>query len=160
MLLVRMMHDSRSDPNLLFERRMIMKTKVFCLLSMVMVLACSPLRALGEISESQAIELANKEVEKYYINPAQWHIRAEKDRREWQATREAWEHWVATVARGGVAVYNARIAKIENAIKGREVWFVTYKRIIPPGQVPHHSEAIVFLDAQTGQILDVKNQEE
>jgi len=141
------------------ERRMIMNLKLFCLLSMV-VCACTPLHAVGEISESQAIELANKEAEKYHIHPAQWTIRAEKDPREWHVARKDWEHWVATVARGEAAHTNARIAKIENAIKGREVWFVTYKRIIPPGQVPHHSEAIVFLDAQTGTILDVINPEE
>lgn len=137
-----------------------MKSKMLCMFSIFFVLTCTPLRAAGEISEPQAIELANKEIVKYYVSSAQWNVSAEKDRHDWRVTREAWEKWVATVARGRAADTHARIEQIEPAIKGKDVWFVTYNRIIPPGQVPRHSHAIVFLDAKTSEILDVIHPEE
>ena len=61
---------------------------------------------------------------------------------------------------GSEALIPARIEEIENAIKGKEVWLVVYRAVVPPGQKVFHTHAIVFLDAKTGDVLPIKHQEE
>ena len=119
-----------------------------------------PACAIAELSDQQAIVIANKEMAKFDVDPARWDVRLEKDRHDWQQTRESWEKWIATEARGRTADTRARIEEIETAMKRKEVWLVVYNRKVPPGQRVRHSHAIVFLDAKTGNILAVINPEE
>jgi|CXWL01.1.fsa_nt_gi hypothetical protein len=119
-----------------------------------------PACAIAELSDRQAIAIANKEMEKFDVDPSGWTVRLDKDRHEWQRTRESWERWVETEARGRTADTKARIEEIETVMKGKEVWLAVYNRIVPPGQRVRHSHAIVFLDVKAANILAVINPEE
>ncbi len=116
--------------------------------------------AHAALSEETAIKLANKEIVKWGVTLSDWESSLDKDRRDWQLTRESWEKWVKTVGKGRAAETNARIAEIENSMNGREVWSVVYNRKVPPGAKVFHTHAIVFLDAANGDVIAVINPEE
>lgn len=120
----------------------------------------APYVAQAALSEEKAIELANKEIVKWGVTLSGWESSLDKNRRDWQLTRESWEKWVATVGKGRAIETNARIAELENSMKGREVWSVVYNRKVPPGTKVFHTHAIVFLDATTGDVIAVVNPEE
>ncbi len=138
-----------------------MKARALCILSTIFfMLAGGPLRASGEISDQQALELANKEIVKFYVDPKHWDVHIDKTLQDWKLTRDSWEKWVNTLATGMAAETRARIAEIETAIKGKAVWLVVYNLKVPPGKRILHAHAIVFLDAETGEVLAVVNPEE
>jgi hypothetical protein len=116
--------------------------------------------ASAEISDNQALELANKEIVKFYVDLQQWDAHIDKTLQDWRLTRDSWENWVKSFAKGRAAETNARIAEIEAAIKGKEVWLVVYNRKVPPGMRIRHTHAIIFLNAENGEVLAVINQEE
>ncbi len=130
------------------------------LMAGVLLIVQAPYLAYAALAEEQAIALANKEIVKWGVALSDWESMIDKDRRDWQLTRESWEQWVKTVGKGRVAETNARIAEIENSLKGREVWSVVYNRKVPPGTKVFHTHAIVFLDATTGDVIAVVNPEE
>ena len=119
-----------------------------------------PSCAIAELSDQQAIAIANKEMAKFDVDPAGWVIRLDKDSHDWQRTRESWERWIETAGKGRAADTKARIGVIEGAMKGKDIWLVVYNRAIPPGKHVLHNHAIVFLDSRTGKVLSVINPEE
>jgi hypothetical protein len=131
-----------------------------CGLSFHLILAGTAVHASAEISDQQALDSANKEIVKFHVNPPHWDMHIDKTLQDWRITRDSWENWVNTVAKGRAADTYARIAEIEAAIKGKEVWLVVYKKLVPPGVRVFHTHAVVFLDATSGEVLAIINPEE
>lgn len=138
--------------------KLVFLQRIFLASALLIILV--PYVAHAALSEEQAIVLANKEIVKWGVTLTGWESIVDKDRRDWQLTRESWEEWVKTIGKGRTEETNARIAEIENSMKGREVWSVVYNRKIPPGAKVFHTHAIVFIDATTGEIIAVVNPEE
>jgi hypothetical protein len=126
---------------------------IFCVFSW-------PTKALAAITDQQASAIADKAILKFGIGPPYWTSQLEKSPDDWYRTRASWEKWLSTQGMERSADTKARIEEIENAIKGKEVWLVVYRAVVPPGQKVFHTHAIVFLDAKTGDVLPIKHQEE
>jgi len=126
---------------------------IFCLLSW-------PTKALAAITDQQALAIADKAILKFGIGPPYWTSQLEKSLDDWYRTRASWEKWFIRQPKERTAETKARIDEIESAIGGKEVWLVVYRAAVSPGQWVFHTHAIVFLDAKTGNVLNIINQEE
>lgn len=126
---------------------------IFCLLSL-------STQALAEITDKQALAIADKAVLKFGIGAPYWTSQLEKTLDDWYRTRASWEKWFRTQGKERTDDAKARIAEIEDALEGKKVWSVVYRAVVPPGQLIFHTHAIVFLDANTGDVLEIINQEE
>ena len=129
-------------------------------LAICLLLVWSSTEALAEISDEQALAIADKAIAKFRIGAPYWTSQLDKNLEDWHKTRASWEKWFSTQGKGRTADTKARIDEIENAIKGKEVWLVVYRAVVPQGRKVFHTHAIVFLDAKTGDVLDIKHQEE
>jgi hypothetical protein len=109
------------------------------------------------LSEEQAIALANKALVKWGVDSPSWTVELQKSRTEWEKKRKSWEEYTKNT---NSTWPKARIAEIDEALKGKEIWSVVYNRNTPPGVKAFHPHAIVFLDTTTGEVLAVINPEE
>lgn len=116
-----------------------------------------PACAVAELSDHQAITIANKEMAKFDVDPSRWKVYIDKNGEDWVHKRRSWEDYMKSTS---VTWPRDRIAEIEMATKGKDIWLVIYDRLIPPGKRILHTHAIVFLDAKNGDILAVINPEE
>jgi hypothetical protein len=98
-----------------------MSVQKLCTLSICLILTSIAVPVSAEISDHQALELANKEIVKFYVDLQQWDAHIDKTLQDWRLKRDSWENWVKTFAKGRAAETSACIAEIEAAIKGKEV---------------------------------------
>ena len=124
------------------------------------LLAWAPTGAFAEILEGQAYAIADKTIAKYGVHVPPWRSKVEKDLQEWYLTRASWEKRLRLVGKGHSEAIKARIGKIENAIKGKDVWLIVYRYPEHSAQRILHTHAIVFLDSQNGDVLDIIHREE
>ena len=124
------------------------------------LLALAPTEAFAEILEGQAYAIADKAIVKYRVHVPPWVSKVEKDLEDWHRTRASWEQRIRVVGKGESEAIKARIGKIENAIKGKDVWLVIYRYPEHSAQRILHTHAIVFLDSKTGDVLDIIHREE
>lgn len=116
-----------------------------------------PACAIEKLSDEQAIAIANKEIAKFNVDPSGWKVSLDKSGDEWVRKRRSWEDYLKSTS---VTWPRDRIAEIEMAMKGKDIWLVVYDRLVPPGKRILHTHAIVFLDSKAGNILAVINPEE
>ena len=124
------------------------------------LLAFAPTEAFAEILEKQAYAIADKAIVKYRVHVPPWASKVEKDLADWHRTRASWEKRLRLVGKGHAEAITARIGKIENAIKGKDVWLVVYRYPEHSAQRSHFTHAIVFLDSKTGDVLEIIHREE
>jgi len=124
------------------------------------LLAWDSTEAFAEILEGQAYAIADKAIVKYRIHVPPWVSKVEKDLEDWYRTRASWEKRIRVVGKGQSEAIKARIGKIENAIKGKDVWLVVYRYPEHSAQRISHTHAIVFLDSKTGDVLEIIHREE
>jgi hypothetical protein len=127
------------------------------LIASSLLIILTPYVAHAALSEEQAIALANKELVKWRVHLPSWTVELQKSRTEWERKRSSWEEYTIKT---NSTWPKARIAEIEKAMTGKEVWSVVYNRKVPPDAKVFHTHAIVFLDATTGEVLAVINPEE
>ena len=131
-----------------------------CILGACFLLALAPTEAYAEILEGQAYAIADKAIVKYRVHVPPWISKLEKGLEDWHVTRASWENRLRLVSKGQSEAIEARIGKIENAIKGKDVWLVVYRYPEHSAQRIHHTHAIVFLDSKTGHVLEIIHREE
>ena len=124
------------------------------------LLAWAPTGAFAEILEAQAYAIANKAMVKYRVHVPPWASKVEKDLQEWYLTRSSWERRLRLVGKDHSEAIKARIGKIENAIKGKDVWSIVYRYPGHSAQRTVHTHAIVFLDSRNGDVLEIIHREE
>jgi len=124
------------------------------------LLAWDPTEAFAEILDGQAYAIADKAIVKYRVHVPPWVSKVEKDLEDWHRTRASWEKRIRVVGKGQYQAIQARIGKIENAIKGKDVWLVIYRYPEHSAQRTLHTHAIVFLDSKTGDVLEIMHREE
>ena len=125
-----------------------------------LLFAWDPTEAFAEILEGQAYAVADKAMVKYRVHVPPWVSKVEKDLEDWHLTRASWEKRIRVVGKGQSEAIKARIGKIENAIKGKDVWLVVYRYPEHSAQRILHTHAIVFLDSKTGDVLEIMHREE
>jgi predicted GH43/DUF377 family glycosyl hydrolase len=125
-----------------------------------LLLAWHPTEAFAEILEGQAYAIADKAIVKYRVHVPPWVSKLEKDLEDWHRTRASWERRIRVVGKAQSEAIEARIGKIENAIKGKDVWLVVYRYPEHSAQRTLHTHAIVFLDSKTGDVLEIIHREE
>ena len=110
---------------------------------------------LAEISEQEAVESAHKAIAKFGVLPKGWTFHVEKDLQRWESLKRAWEESSKTEKQLGRAdtYFGPSLVRMESVMRGRNVWTVVYKLIIPPGQRSLHPNAMVFVDADSGSAL-------
>ena len=119
------------------------------------LLAWDPTEALAKIPEWQAVAIADKAIVRHGVHVPPWVSKLEKDLEDWHRTRASWEKRLRVAAKGPSEVIEARIEKIEKAIKGKDVWLVVYRYPVHPAQRVLLTHAIVFLDSKTGDVLEI-----
>ena len=125
-----------------------------------MLFAWDPTEAFAEILEKQAYAIADKAMVKHRVHAPPWVSKVEKDLEDWHRTRASWEKRIRVVGKSQFEAIQARIGKIEYAIKGKDVWLVIYRYPEHSAQITLHTHAIVFLDSQTGDVLEIIHREE
>jgi hypothetical protein len=130
------------------------------ILGACLLFALAPTEAFSEILEGQAYAIADKAMVKYRVHVPPWASKVEKDLEGWHVTRSSWERRLRLVGKGHAEAITARIGKIENAIKGKDVWLVVYRYPEHSAQMIRHTLAIVFLDSKTGDVLEIIHREE
>jgi len=125
-----------------------------------LLLAWDPTEAFAEILEGQAYAIADKAIVKYRVHVPPWVSKLEKDVEDWHRTRASWERRIRLVGKGQSEAITAHIGKIENAIKGKDVWLVVYRYPEHSAERILHTHAIVFLDSKTGDVLEIIHREE
>lgn len=124
------------------------------------MLAWASTEAFAEIPEWQAVAIADKAIVRYRVQVPPWVSKVEKNLQDWYHTRASWEKRIRMVGKGHSEAIKARIGKIENAIKGKDVWLAVYRYPEHSAQRIHHTHAIVFLDSKTGDVLEIIHREE
>jgi predicted GH43/DUF377 family glycosyl hydrolase len=125
-----------------------------------LLFAWDPTEAFAEILEKQAYAIADKAMVKHRVHAPPWVSKVEKDLEDWHRTRASWEKRIRVVGKSQFEAIQARIGKIEYAIKGKDVWLVIYRYPEHSAQRTLHTHAIVFLDSQTGDVLEIIHREE
>jgi hypothetical protein len=125
-----------------------------------LLFAWDPTEAFAEIPEWQAVAIADKAIDRYRVHVPPWVLKVERDLKDWHLTRASWEKQIRVVAKGRSEVIKGRIGEIEEAIKGKNVWLVVYRYPVHPAQRVLYTHAIVFLDAKTGDVLEIIRPEE
>jgi predicted small secreted protein len=140
-----------------FTRGVEMRLVVCLILGMTLAwLVTFPAMALSEISEQGAIERANQAVAKFGVQAPDWTARVDKAGEVWARTRSKWEDTRNPAVRKEAA---QDIADIESTWRGKKIWTIIYTRTVQPGQKMFDTQAMVFVDANTGAVLSVINQE-
>jgi hypothetical protein len=121
------------------------------------MLVCASVQGSEHISDEQALKIANKAISKFDVHSPQWVAHLDKTLKAWTLKRHSWEEYLASTKETWP---RKRIEKIDAALKGKEVWLVAYNRLVSPGIKVFHTNVIVFLDAQTGAVLEIINPEE
>ena len=124
------------------------------------LLAWDPPKSFAEIREWQAVDIADKAMDRHGVHVPPWVSKVEKDLEDWHRTRASWEKNIRVVGKGQSEAIKARIGKIENALKGKDVWLVVYRYPEHSAQRISHTHAIVFLDSKTGDVLEIIHREE
>ena len=124
------------------------------------LLAWHPTEAFAEILEKQAYAIADKAIVKYHVHVPPWVSKVEKDLKDWHLTLASWEKRIRLVGKGQTEAIKARIGKIENAINGKDVWLVVYRYPDHGAQRTLRTHAIVFLNAKTGDVLEIIHPDE
>jgi hypothetical protein len=125
-----------------------------------LVLAWARTEAFAEIPVWQAVAIADKAIVRYRVQVPPWVSKVDKNLEDWDLTRASWEKRIRAAGKGRSEDIKARIREIENAIKGKDVWLVVYRYPVHPAQRILHTQAIVFLDSKTGDVLEIIHPEE
>jgi hypothetical protein len=142
-------------------KTMIMSFGVHSLISgTLLFLLGFPALVLGEITEAEAIKFASEAILRFGVKDPQWTARVDKAGEVWRVKRAKWLDKRNPAVRERVA---RDVAEIESTFKDRKVWAIIYDRVVPhdapPGTVFFDTEAIVFVDSDTGAVLSLINQE-
>jgi hypothetical protein len=124
-----------------------------------LLLVWHPTEAFAEILEGQAYAIADKAIAKYHVHAPPWVSMLEKNLEDWHRTRASLERRIRVVGKAESEAIDARIGKIENAIKGKYVWLVVYRYPEHSAQRNLHTHAIVFLDSKNGDVLEIIHRE-
>jgi len=119
------------------------------------LLALAPTKAFAEILEGQAYAIADKAIVRHGVHVPPWVSKLEKDLEDWHRTRASWEKRLRLESKGRSEAIEARIGKIENAIKGKDVWLVVYRYPEHSAQRISQTHATVILDSKTGDVLEI-----
>jgi len=120
-----------------------------------LLFAWDPTEAFAKIPEWQASAIADKAMVRHGVHVPPWVSKVEKDLQDWHLTRASWEKRVRVVAKGESEAIETRIGEIEKAIRGKDVWLVVYRYPVHPAQRTLLTHAIVFLDSETGEVLEI-----
>jgi hypothetical protein len=119
------------------------------------LLAWDPPKSFAEIREWQAVDIADKAMDRHGVHVPPWVSKVEKDLEDWHRTRASWEKQLRVAPKARSEAIEARIGAIEQAIKGKDVWLVVYRYPLHPAQRTLLTHAIVFLDSKTGEVLEI-----
>ena len=114
-----------------------------------------PVFASAEISEQVAIESAHKALVKSGVLPPGWTFYVDKELQRWLWLKSRWQESSIKEKQLGRedTDFGPWLARMESVMVGKRVWAVVYKLTLPPGERAFHTNAMVFVDADSGRVL-------
>src|ERR1044072_4208956 len=91
------------------------------------LLAWDPPKSFAEIREWQAVDIADKAMDRHGVHVPPWASKGGKDLEGRHRARASCEERLRVAPKARSEAIEARIGVIEQAIKGKDVWLVVYR---------------------------------